>query len=631
MQRIISHCQAEISSPPRWSPTRWANERRFLSPEDSAEPGKYRSDRAPYQAGIMDAVIEKPEVIIMSSAQVGKTLIGMNILGFLIDLQPCPILWIAPSLEMAEATSKDRIAPMLRDCPCFEGKVKSAQARNSGNTLLHKSFPGGHVTLAGANSPASLASRPVRVFIGDEIDRYPLSAGTEGDPVALAKKRTTTFWNRLIVLVSTPTRKGHSRIEKAWLQSDQRYFLLPCPHCGYHQHLKWENLNYSGKGTQGFDVSDIAYFCEACGCAISESNKPDMLRKGYWKAFGSGLSAGFHLNELVSPWKSWVDVALDYEAAREDPNQYRVWYNTSLGLPLEDDDRTKFDWENLLKRAEKSDYSSGQIPEGALFLTAGVDRQGDRLEVSVYGWGEGEQCWLISHEQFFGDPLEDQVWNDVEDFLKKQYRHPLGGKISVTKTMVDTSYETHDTYRQVKKRPNWVAIKGKEGDREIVPSATMVGVNYQGVKLKNGIKLYVLGVDRAKSTLLSRCKIETPGAKYLNVPADLTRFWAEGFAGSEVLLTKHRNGKPYYVWEKISNIRNEPLDCAVYAFACAILCGVHRDSYNWARLRKLLTIEATIREDKPDKVSSVESPIEPEKPVKKSVPRMQKSRSRFDY
>lgn len=637
MGRLLAKCSKAIAPPERLRASGWADRKFYLSREASAESGKYHLDRTPFHAGIVNAPFEDGirETWVMASAQWGKTTSELIILGFLAEIKPMPVLWVAPTLQMAESTSTDRIAPMFRDCPSLTPLLKKAGSRNSGNRILHKELINGMIIdLAGANSEASLASRPKGVVIFDEVDKSEEEAGKGGDFMKQAIKRTVTFGDRAIIIaVSTPGIKGKSRIEKGFLTSDQRHFHVPCPHCNNKIDLIWENFNYSGKGTDSFDLSDLAYFCNVCGAAISEKAKPDMIAAGDWVKHHPEVEriAGFHIWEAYSPWVTWSDVCLNYQAAYQDSMQFRAFTQLSLGLPSEEDDRTKFDWENLLKRAEKSDYSSGQIPEGALILTAGVDRQGDRLEASVFGWGEGEQCWLICHEQFFGDPLEDQVWNNVEDFLKKQYRHPLGGKISVTKTMVDTSYETHDTYRQVKKRPNWVAIKGKEGDREIVPSATMVGVNYQGVKLKNGIKLYVLGVDRAKSTLLSRCKIETPGAKYLNVPADLTRFWAEGFAGSEVLLTKHRNGKPYYVWEQIGNIRNEPLDCAVYAFACAILCGVHRDSYNWARLRKLMTIEAIIKEDKPDKVSSVESPVEPEKPVKKSAPRMQKSRSRFDY
>ena len=199
-----------FAPPPRLTVSEWAESRRYLSAESSAEPGKWRNDRTPYLVEIMDAVTQPGvhEVCVMCSSQVGKTESESNILGRQIDIDPCPILFLQPTLEMAQTYSKDRFAPMIRDTPVLREKVAAQKSRDKNNTILHKNFPGGQVTFAGANSPASLASRPVRIVMCDEIDRYPLSAGTEGDPVNLAKKRTATFWNWLVFLVSTPTIKG---------------------------------------------------------------------------------------------------------------------------------------------------------------------------------------------------------------------------------------------------------------------------------------------------------------------------------------------------------------------------------------------------------------------------------------
>ena len=160
--------------------------------------------------GVMDAVSDPTvrQVVVMSAAQVGKTEVLLNMIGFHVDQDPAPILVVQPTLSMAQAFSKDRLAPMLRDTPNLKGKVRDPRSRDSGNTTLHKVFPGGHVTIAGANSAAGLASRPVRIVLCDEVDRYPSSAGTEGDPIRLAAKRATTFWNAKVVTVSTPTVKN---------------------------------------------------------------------------------------------------------------------------------------------------------------------------------------------------------------------------------------------------------------------------------------------------------------------------------------------------------------------------------------------------------------------------------------
>lgn len=606
-----------LSPPPKLTPSEWADRYRFLSAEDSPEPGKYSTKRAPYQKGILDSLGKHQKIVLMCSAQVGKTLCQTNALAYWIDYDPAPILWVAPTIQMAEATSKEKIQPMIRDTPKIGGLI-DIKSRNSANTILQKKFPGGQVTLAGANSPSSLASRSIRYLLIDELDRYPLTVGIEGDPYKLASKRTTAYWNSVEFLVSTPTLTGVSRIAREFELSDQRHYYVPCPHCGHSQHLQWENLAYEGKGTDHPKLGDedwIGYTCAGCGTLIEEKHKAAMLRQGQWTAHRESKTAGFHLNELYSPFKSWRDTALDFEEARNDPTTFQVWWNTSLGLPFEADETTKYDWQNLLYRAESSDYSMGSIPAEALILTAGVDVQGDRLECAVFGWGEGEQAFLIDYQVIYGDPLQDAVWDALFDFLGKQYRHPLGGKIKVIRAAIDTGYATHEVYGQIRKRKIALAVKGKDGDRQIIASPSKVEVNWRGQKIKRGIALYLVGVDTCKATLLSRCRIDRPGRKYLNLPQDISEYWCKGFAGSEVQVKKHKNGRPYWIWEKLEQVANEPLDTAVYAFAAAVHAGLTR--FNWEKLRRSLTVS---EEPEPEPTPTPEAAPTP-KPPKRQRPR----------
>ena len=263
--RLFKKIATILSPPPVLTVSQWADEYRRLSPEASAEPGRWNTDRAPYQRAIMDAVNDArcEDIIIMSSAQVGKTELILNIIGYYIDYDPSPILVLQPTLEMAQTFSKDRLAPMLRDTPALKGKVKDARSRDSGNTILHKTFPGGHITMVGANSAAGLASRPIKVVLMDEVDRYPASAGTEGDPIKLAEKRTTTFWNRKKIKVSTPTIKGRSPIEKEFLTSSMEEWNVPCPCCGKYQPYEWGRIHFS----------DVTMECKYCLEHISEDRK----------------------------------------------------------------------------------------------------------------------------------------------------------------------------------------------------------------------------------------------------------------------------------------------------------------------------------------------------------------------
>jgi phage terminase large subunit GpA-like protein len=227
----------------------------------------------------MDAVADPliREIVVMKSAQVGWTEILLNVVGYFVDLDPSPILLVQPTVDMAAAFSKDRLAPMVRDTPALTGRIADARSRDSGNTTLHKTFPGGHITIGGANSPAGLASRPIRVALFDEVDRFPASAGTEGDPIALGKKRTTTFWNRKILMGSTPTIKGESRIESAFELGDQRYYMVPCPHCEVTQRLMWAQVRWDeGK------PETAHYVCQHCGVMLDDADKAQMLRTGDW-------------------------------------------------------------------------------------------------------------------------------------------------------------------------------------------------------------------------------------------------------------------------------------------------------------------------------------------------------------
>jgi phage terminase large subunit GpA-like protein len=266
----------------------------------------------------MDAVSDPlvETVVLMTSSQVGKTEILNNLVGYHIHQDPAPILVLHPTIEMGEAWSKDRLAAMLRDTPALRGKMSEAKARDAANTLRHKALASGHhITIAGANSPASLASRPIRILACDEVDRYPASAGTEGDPVSLAIKRTATFWNRKIVLVSTPTVSGQSRIEAAYNDSDQRQFWVPCPACGERQLLRWDRVVWpDGK------PMEARYACGHCDAHWSDAERWMAVRRGQWRAEAEFRgTAGFRLNELYSTWRKLSETARDFVAAQQRP------------------------------------------------------------------------------------------------------------------------------------------------------------------------------------------------------------------------------------------------------------------------------------------------------------------------
>ena len=602
---LLKQALAEFKPPERVKPSDWAEEY-FELPETSAEPGKWNKTRAAYQPGILDAVCEPgiQKVTLMCSAQIGKTIILLIIICYLIDLDPCSMMMTHPTSNMAEMFSKEKLSSAITNVKPVSDKIV-AKSRNATSTILMKMFAGGFLRLAGANSPSSLASMSIRAYFGDEIDKYPASAGKEGDPVKLAIQRTETFWNWMVFLVSTPSIKENSRIEDEFEESDKRRYFVPCPHCGHEQHLVWERVQYSGKGTEDADpLSGVYYICESCDTPIEEKHKASMVRNGEWQATAVAVDPkhiGFHINRFYSPWAGWQDLCLDYETSKSDRQKLQVFCNSTLGLPFEHIAGEKLDWQRLRDRGSNSDYQQGIVPNGGLIVTAGVDVQADRLEVVVMAWGRGEQAYVIRYEKIMGDPLQHHVWEQLAHVTGKVYQRADKTEIKVRATCIDSGYLTQEVYHNVRKYKylHWFAIKGQSGDKPLVSKPSTQEVNHKGDRIKRGISLYKIGVDLGKETLYSRSQIETPGAKYLNFPNNLDTNWYEGFCG-EVQVTKHKNGYPYMVWEKLAGIRNEPLDTAVYAYSAAHLAGMTR--MNWSNIEREL--DAQILENVSDKDDS---------------------------
>lgn len=552
-----------LSPPPELTVSQWADRYRKLSQEASSEPGQWNTNRAPYQRGIMDAINDAgcEEVVIMSSAQVGKTELLLNIIGYYIDYDPSPILCLQPTLEMAQTFSKDRLAPMFRDTPVLRGKVKDARTRDSGNTILHKTFPGGHITMVGANSTAGLASRPIKIVLMDEIDRYPASAGTEGNPIKLAEKRTTTFWNRKKIKVSTPTIKGRSEIEREYLSSSQEEWCVPCPCCGKYQPYEWGRIHFS----------DVTMECKFCREHLKEMEWKE--NTGIWiAAKENSKKRGFHLNEMASPWKHWEEIIQEFQEANKelkehgDVGKMQVWINTTLGETWEEKGESA-DADVLLKRRER--YTA-DLPEGVLLVTAGVDVQDDRFEIEVTGWGKGYESWGILYRRIHGDLEKEETWDKLEKFLEMELYFENKNSLLIACTCIDTGgHFTTQTYKFLKKmerkQKRIFGIKGMGG--EGIPLVNKVSTNNI-----EKVKIFLLGVDSGKEILMTRLKTVDEGVGYCHFPINADRGYDETYIrglSSEQRVIQFKEGRPILKWIKKSGVRNEPLDLRNYSTAAA--------------------------------------------------------------
>ena len=578
----------------------WADHYRMLSSESSSEPGRWHTDRAPYQREVMNAFTQSGvhKIVVMSCSQVGKSDIMNNVIGRFAHLAPAPILMIQPTIEMAQDFSKSRIAPMIRDTKVLRELFRESKSRDTGNTILSKLFPGGRLIMGGANSPAGLASRPIKILLADEVDRFPDSAGTEGDPVDLAAKRMTTFWDRVMGLFSTPTIAGQSRIAFEYMTGTQEEWQHRCPNCGEFHLLTQRNMEaetetvVDKKGRPHKHVKDVKWRCPDCGFAFTEQEIRNTEQK-YIPRNPTAIRQGvrsFFINCWASPWLSWVSVMQEWIDAKGDPEREKVVVNTRFGEPYEQSINTT-EIDTLLQRREK--YPA-ELPDGVLLLTAAVDTQDNRLEYEVEGWGEGEECWGITKGIIWGIPDDPKVWAALDVQLDRKYYFQDGRSLRVARTFIDSG-------GHYSKEVGMYCYTHRYKGRFAIIGSNLTGVDlihkYSTKTVRPGITvpLIIIGVDTAKQYVMDRLTINAPGPKYCHFPldekgAEETLLRDRGynqtyFRGllSEEKRPKKKNGQVIWSWVNIAkDHRNEPLDLKGYNLAC--LTSINPDFEEYKRV-----------------------------------------------
>lgn len=563
---VMEICQSAIMPDPLLTVSEWADQNRILSSKESAEPGPWRTSRVPYLQEIMDCLSPShpaQKVVFMKPAQIAGTEAGINWLGCTMDLFPSPIMVVQPTIDMCKRFSKQRITPMTLNTPSLQSKIKEPRKRDSGNTMFSKEFEGGILIMTWANSGTGLRSMPAKNIMLDEIDAYPLDVDGEGDPVAIAEKRATTYPGKKIFLLSTPTEAYKSRIKKEINNSNQKYYYLPCPFCGEYQKLQWANLVFDSK-----QLGDVHYRCFKCEKLIPEFYKTEMLLAGRWVEENPGHPVeGFSLNGLYSPlgWKSWQEGVVEFlKAVREnDKAQLKVWTNTYLAEVWEDDVE-KIDDQKISQRRESYDAA---VPDGAVILTAGADVQKDRIECTVAGWGYGYECWVIDHRIIIGDPAQDDVWNEFDEFLLSEFRNAEGQMFRLNAALIDSGFMTQRVYQFVKSRETRKVFTSKgssiEG-RPLISKPSRVGAE--------GVHLFAIGTNTAKDLIFQRLEITEPGPGYIHFPDFLDEEYFKQLTAEEVRLKKIR-GYLHRIYQKIRE-RNEALDCFVGSVAALYLLNI---------------------------------------------------------
>jgi len=578
-----------IRPTPPMLPSDWADQHRMLPRQSAAEPGQWRTERTPYLREIMDCLADTStirEVTLRKSTQVGGTEVGINWVGYIIDHIPAPVMYVMPTIDMATKWSKQRLAPIVEIMPVLRNKIAPARSRDSGNTTLLKEFPHGMLIISGANSAASLASLPVRFLILDELDKYPDDLDDQGSAQDQAERRTSSFTRRKILRISSPTVKDHSAIDREFERGDQRFYHVPCPHCGHMQTLEIENLQDDG-----------TFVCATgCGAVIHEHHKTQMLAFGRWAPKQPGREArSYHIwaaYAALGLGYTWREIAAMRTEARADPEKMVVFTNTVLGESYEGLSQ-RVEADDLSKRAGK--WNARTIPRGCLALTCGIDVQHNRFALMLCGWGRAERCWILDYVELTGDPTKPEDWAQVDEYLSQSFVNACGISLRITSACIDSGNWTHDVYRFVRplQARGIMAVKGMStGGKPVIGRASQVDVNWRGKTQRHGVQLWAVGTDTAKQALIQRLIADAdaePDTQRILFPADLP-------ADCYIQLTAERFDLVAKRWVKKKGMRNEALDCLVYAYAAAVSprLRVHvLREQDWAALERIYEPDQT--------------------------------------
>lgn len=558
--------------PPRLAISEWAGRYRYLSAESSAEPGLWSNARAPHLIKPMDALSpysDTERVVLKTSSQIGKSECILNFIGYIADLDPGPILAIQPNVTpMGEAFSKDRVKPMFRDSPTLAAKIGGAKGRTINQTITHLTFPSGHLTIAGANSPAGLASRPIRYLVCDELDRWEMTK--EGDPLLLARKRLQTFRARRAakeLIVSSPTYGDigicaeYDRCTQAW------QWHLTCQHCGVGQFPKLEHFAHTG------DPQSLRYVCASCGAEHPVTDEDTLKASGQWVCVRDGPpeSVGFWINQWASPFARWGDTLAEWLEAGTDPARRQAVVNTVFAEPWEGEGE-KIEPHHLASRAE--DWGE-HVPDGVQAITIGVDVQGDRLELEIIGWGARYESWSLGYEVLPGEPTSGEVWEDLLDLYRQPWTKADGSTLRPLAMCVDSGAYTQHVYAFVKRAKDRgvIPIKGVGGmERDALSGDRRQRLKRVAQRLRDGRPSEILGVDGIKRTIFHHLSAPPGATGYCHFPVGRSDEYYLQLTGERLMVQYHRGKRPERRWVPI-HPAVEALDCRNYGYAALLLSG----------------------------------------------------------
>ncbi|MCT8975506.1 phage terminase large subunit family protein [Clostridium sp. CX1] len=555
----------QLRPPEDLAVSEWSEKYRILDNKSSAIPGKWKNSVTPYLVDIMNEFnnAETEEIIFVKPTQVGGTEALQNMVGYIVMQDPSPTMIVYPSDKLAESISENRLQPMLMNSRELRTKFKPFQS-----SKLELQFEGLYLTLSGANSPSSLASKPVRFLLLDEVDKYPGASKKEADPIKLAKERTKTFSNnRKIFMTSTPTLKtGH--IWKAKESADiEKHYKVPCPHCGEYIELKLEQIKWPKKeGMSYAERAELAtYVCQECGCIITDQHKPQMLRYGRWEVFKQRTQyprkVAYWMNTLYSPFVRFGEIAKEFLTTKDDPEEFQNFVNSWLAEPWEDT-KLKTNADMVLER--QTSYKQFEVPDWAVMLTGGVDVQESSLYWTIRAWGP----YLTSQNIAHGQALS---FNEIEMAMNSEYKKRNGEAFMVNLCAVDSGDQTDAVYDFCAKNSEWaIPAKGTASGYSHFKISTI----NKATSKAHGMRLLLVDGGKYKDMIASRMRKPNGNGSWM-VYEGCDREYAEQVTAEHKVNVKTSGGRINQVWvPKTSHADNHYLDTEVYALAAADILNV---------------------------------------------------------
>jgi phage terminase large subunit GpA-like protein len=625
-----------MQPPPRPDITRWCIENVEFD-DRSPFAGPFDPDRFPFLAEVHEVLNpEHParEVTLRGSAQWGKTVsVIQPTLACWHETMSLDSLVVHPTMTAAKEWVMNKWLPMRRQAPGLRALFGDGRGGDNMDSLFNQETlnRNGSLKVASAGSPADLTGTTRRLVVLDDLSKFDMT--DKGDPEQLAVSRAAAFDEAKIVRVSTPMIEGSCRISRAFDRSDRRFYHVPCPHCANMAPLTWENFR---KNIDPERLHAAHFTCEACGAVILHSDKERIVRAGKWVAtHPGGDHPGFHLWRAYVPQRDWASIAVEYaqvmgwtgltagQAADQEVREggaaetEQTFWNDVLGLPFKMASGGP-DWEALRNRVEKAEEGSflpqGVVPACGVYLTAGVDCQADRIEVTIAAYGSNYRRWVIEHRvipHYIGD---NEGRAALDALLKASWRTELGLRLPLDLMAIDQGAFTEDVKSFARRHPLSQVIRVKGATTAtgpvLVPMKDRRGPIGRVVRDRGGWMLNVSQIKADFFQWLAKADPEERG--YVAFAVGLGDEYYRQITSEVRVLRRSSAGVTVSRWETVDTVRrNECLDCMNYSEAAARRLGwASMTDEQWARLADVRGVAP--KEQQADLFDAVVAPaIEP--------------------